>query len=81
MYIKIQDIFCQTEIRIRLFEHILTAVWPEAILQDLYHVYAQIEKGIVDMQTNQREILCSKQWNQITKRFWLFSNNTRTIYD
>ena len=53
----------------KTFEHILTAVWPEAILQDLYHVYAQIEKGIVDMQTNQREILCSKQWNQITKDF------------
>ena len=51
------------------FEKILTAVWPQTIQHDLMKVYNQIQERRVDVIVNQKELLCARQWNQITKDF------------
>lgn len=36
---------------------------------DLLQVYQQLIEGKIDIRINQRELLCARQWNQITKDF------------
>lgn len=53
----------------KTFEQILTAVWPMAIQQDLMKVYKQIVEEKIEISIGQKELLCARQWNQMTKEF------------
>lgn len=51
----------------KTFEQVLTCVWPMAIQRDLELVYNQIVEKRIDINIIQKELLCARQWNQITK--------------
>lgn len=49
------------------FKDTLTKLWPKAILEDLMSIRECICKGKSSAKKAQQEILCAKQWSEITK--------------
>ena len=71
MCIKILVIYFLMLIRIRAFEKILTAVWPQTIQHDLMKVYNQIQERRVDVIVNQKELFMCKAMEPDNKRLWI----------
>jgi len=49
------------------FKDIISDVWPEAVMQDLLLMKERINNKILFRQKVQKEIICSNQWNEMTK--------------
>lgn len=51
----------------RNFKHIITDIWPEAVKRDLLLVLKGINDKKLFKAKGQKEMICSRQWNEMTK--------------